>query len=214
MPLTLANPEGNWRTNGVRAVTNELILSGSNIQNNNFYHQCVTPQLVHTQEMTTMTRYGRFSDGVLCRNRENQEFVLTDFKRMKLQLPFSLAFEKVYYAVLAKIRNFVYLIVQSPGTAGVNIFKFSLTSQVDRPLKLVYMKLVKLEGIETWAGELETFLAIYDSEIDSLCLVLKEANTGNFQFKMISVVENYVNLKETQVVRYFGEDINRNLMVR
>ena len=133
---------------------------------------------------------------------------------MKLQLPFSLAFEKVFYAVLAKIRNFVYLIVQSPGLAGVNIFKFSLTSQVERPLKLVFMKLVKLEAVETWAGELETFLAIYDSEKDRLCLVLKEANTGNFQFKMISVVENYVNLKETQVVRYFGEEINRNLMVR
>lgn len=104
--------------------------------------------------------------------------------------------------------------MQSPGLPIVQVLKFSLTGQVSEPLKLVLTKFIRLDPIESWAGELETFHAMYNYQNDSIIIVLKETNTANFQFKTLNVVDNGVNIKATKIIKLFGDDSSKNLVIR
>ena len=108
----------------------------------------------------------------------------------------------------------MYILVQSPGLPIVQVLKFSITGQVAQPLKLVLTKFVRLDPIESWAGELETFHAMYNPENDSIIIALKETNTANFQFKTLNVVDNDINIKATKIIKFFGDNNRKNLVIR
>ena len=176
-------------------VTNEFIMKGPDIQNNNFYEECAKPKVLITNDNDKWYR-GLF----LCQNKENKEFVLTDFLKVRLKVALQVGTPQSVF--LAKIHGLLYIFVNPRNFYGIEVFKFKVQGKTQGELPLLEAKSIFFDEITSPFANTEFFHIVYVFKTNSLYFFRKRLHSNYFSVSRFSLIENVFDLKSTQIFQF------------
>lgn len=166
----------------VMVVSNEYIISGQDIQVNNFYTECIKPSTIILQSDKKS-----FENLYLCRNVDTLKFYLTDFRSIKLRL--RLGNMSVNQPFIIISNNMLYLFYKFNSISHIGFQKFSLQKN-NRGLlnQLSFGQVLNPYMSESFSG-IQYFHISHSSTRNSLFIFRKY-----FHLNHISITE--MNLKD------------------
>lgn len=172
-------------------VTDEYVVRGQDIQNNNFYNDCQSLRSFVTNEEDQ-----KFKDVYICNEKETNNFFITDFHQIKISIEIDR--KRLINPHFLKIRDFIYLIAQLTGSDGVSIYKFTYNQYTCDTLKPIYTAMVAISDFSSNLHGLDYFFPFYHEEHDLIYLLLKEMHSTAINLRSLSIDDNQMDFINMQ----------------
>ena len=182
--------------NDYRLVTDEFILRGDNIQNNIFFNKCLKTKVV----LADTEADAHLKDLAVCQNISNAQYVITDFKNVKLQIDIDR--RVIQLPLLVKVRNYLYLFCKTNGVEALVMYKFRYIEETEGDLPKIFYLYINLDDFSSSLHKLDYFYARYMAETDRIVILLKEMNSTVLSMKSLGVEDNFLDFERTQWVRF------------
>ena len=180
-------------------VTNEYLIQGPDIQNNNFYEDCAKPKFLVLGADDLW--YRRL---FLCRSKESLEHVLTDFLKIRLTLKMSVF--KINGVFMVKLHGFLYVFVKADDFFGIHFFKYKAISKKQGLLALIFENAIFFNEATTGFATTEFFHVVFEVKSNSLLFLRKPVGSGFFSISKMSLVDNFFEAKTVQFFKF--KDVN------
>ena len=189
--------------NDYRLVTDEYILKGDNIQNNIFFNKCLKTKVV----LADTDADADLKDLAVCQNISNAQYMITDFKNIKLQIEIDRRI--IQLPLLVKIRDYLYLFCKTHGVEALVMYKFRYTGETEGVLPKIFYLYINLDDFSSSLHKLDYFYARYMAETDQVVILLKEMNSTVLSIKSLGVEDNFLDFERTQWVRFKYQQVER-----
>jgi hypothetical protein len=187
-------------------VSNEFLIQGSDIQNNNFYQDCVKPKLLLLQPDDE-----GFSNLFLCRNKENLEYVLTDFLKTRMNIKLNII--KLSDLFLVRIQGFLYVFLKAENFFGIHLFKYKFTQGRKGILPLVNEHSIFFDEATSGFAPTDFFHIVFEAKTNSILFLRKAISSEYFSISKLSLIDNFFEAKTIQFFKFQNADEN-NIFIR
>lgn len=167
-------------------VTDEYVVRGEDIQNNNFYNNCQSLSAYVSREEDE-----DFLDTFICSEKETNNYFITNFHSIKISLKIDR--KKLISPYLLKIEDFIYLVTQLSGSDSVTIYKFTYNQYTCDTLKPIFTSLLSISDFSSNLHEVDFFFPFYHKEHDVIYLMLKEMHSTTINIRSLSINDNYID---------------------
>lgn len=172
-------------------VTDEFVMRGNDIQNNIFYHNCKNIRArVYTED------HPEFQNTFLCVEQGTSQYFITDFLEIKVGI--AIDRKEVHRPYLLKVGNFLFLFVQTFGSAGVTMYKFTFNEYLRDTLRPIYKGQIRISDFSTSLHDMDFFFAFYHRGEDQIFLIIKEMHATSMSIRSVSVNDNYIDYTNVQ----------------
>jgi hypothetical protein len=176
-------------------VTDEYVMRGNDIQNNIFYYRCSSIRArVYTEDNAD------FHNTFLCMEKGLYQFFITDFLEIKIGV--ELDRKEFYRPYLIKVGNFLFLLVQTYGTSGVTVYKFTFNEYIRDTLKPIFKEEIRISDFSSNLHEMDFYFAMYNKTQDKIFLIIKEMHATSMSIRAISVDDNHIDYSNVNWITF------------
>jgi hypothetical protein len=177
----------------VSIVSDEYILKDKDIQNNNFYRNCMKPKFIILSK-----NFNKFKNIYLCQSRETLKMFITDFLSIKMRI--RIGERKLVKPNLIVKDDFLYLFNRSEGTSTVSFYKFLQPPKNKNIMTLMSTGQIVNPYISSAYKELECLHLVYSGHLNSVFIFRKYFDSPYLSITEMFLKDDYINYKETQTL--------------
>lgn len=172
-------------------VSDEFIISGENIQNNNFYRNCVKPV-----SLVLMDGFEFFEKAYLCQGRETLKVYFTDFLSMKLRI--YVGERRLRKSNLLIVNDFLYLFNQSEGGKTISFYKYLLPKGRRGTMELTSTGYIMDPELTSAFRGIECLHLAYSAHSNSVFLFRKQYHSPILSISEMDLRDDHVYYLRTQ----------------